>query len=99
MFNLEGTHLQVVRARSSAGYSVRLIIARSVVRAHSGPPTKKRERHGGLAQLGERLPCKQEVSGSIPLISTIEIRSKHLRRMLKCFDLASRKLEELHLEN
>ena len=26
---------------------------------------------GGLAQLGERLPCKQEVSGSIPLISTI----------------------------
>ena len=32
--------------------------------------TKKRERSGGLAQLGERLPCKQEVSGSIPLIST-----------------------------
>ena len=28
------------------------------------------ERNGGLAQLGERLPCKQEVSGSIPLIST-----------------------------
>ena len=28
---------------------------------------------GGLAQLGERLPCKQEVSGSIPLISTKEI--------------------------
>ena len=27
-------------------------------------------RCGGLAQLGERLPCKQEVSGSIPLIST-----------------------------
>ena len=26
--------------------------------------------HGVLAQLGERLPCKQEVSGSIPLIST-----------------------------
>ena len=28
--------------------------------------------YGGLAQLGERLPCKQEVSGSIPLISTKE---------------------------
>ena len=28
------------------------------------------EIRGGLAQLGERLPCKQEVSGSIPLIST-----------------------------
>ena len=26
---------------------------------------------GGLAQLGERLLCKQEVSGSSPLISTI----------------------------
>ena len=25
---------------------------------------------GGVAQLGERLPCKQEASGSIPLIST-----------------------------
>ena len=25
---------------------------------------------GDIAQLGERLPCKQEVSGSIPLIST-----------------------------
>ena len=27
-------------------------------------------KNGGLAQLGERLPCKQEVSGSNPLIST-----------------------------
>jgi hypothetical protein len=26
---------------------------------------------GELAQLGEHLPCKQEVSGSIPLFSTI----------------------------
>ena len=39
-------------------------------RVHFGPPHKKSERSGGLAQLGERLPCKQEVSGSIPLIST-----------------------------
>ena len=30
---------------------------------------------GGLAQLGERLPCKQEVSGSIPLISTTWVAS------------------------
>ena len=28
---------------------------------------------GALAQLGERLPCTQEVSGSIPLSSTINI--------------------------
>ena len=44
-------------------------------RVHFGPPlllksSIKEERYGGLAQLGERLPCKQEVSGSIPLIST-----------------------------
>ena len=26
--------------------------------------------NGGIAQLGERLPCKQEVNGSIPFIST-----------------------------
>ena len=29
--------------------------------------------HGGLAQLGERLPCKQEVTGSIPVLSTKEV--------------------------
>ena len=27
--------------------------------------------YGGVAQLGEHLPCKQGVSGSIPLISTM----------------------------
>jgi hypothetical protein len=26
--------------------------------------------YGGVAQLGERLPCTQEVIGSIPIIST-----------------------------
>ena len=26
--------------------------------------------YGDVAQLGERLPCKQEVAGSIPTIST-----------------------------
>ncbi len=33
-------------------------------------------RYGGLAQLGERLPCKQEVSGSNPLISTKYLKKK-----------------------
>ena len=28
------------------------------------------EAYGGIAQLGERLPCKQEVRGSTPLVST-----------------------------
>ena len=43
-----------------------------MVRVHFGPPLQRmgEEIDGGLAQLGERLPCKQEVSGSIPLIST-----------------------------
>ena len=30
----------------------------------------KNEIRGDIAQLGERLPCKQEVAGSIPTIST-----------------------------
>ena len=37
--------------------------------------TRLRRQDGGLAQLGERLLCKQEVNGSIPLISTIRARS------------------------
>ena len=32
---------------------------------------------GDIAQLGERLPCKQEVAGSIPTISTKRIK-RHL---------------------
>ena len=35
---------------------------------------KQETRDGGLAQLGERLPCKQEVTGSIPVLSTISKR-------------------------
>ena len=34
-------------------------------------PKRYSVEYGGIAQLGERLLCKQEVSGSIPLISTI----------------------------
>ncbi len=33
---------------------------------------------GGIAQLGERLLCKQGVSGSIPLASTTSVRFKVL---------------------
>ncbi|CAO3313240.1 hypothetical protein METHP14_950024 [Pseudomonas sp. P14-2025] len=46
--------------------------------------------YGAIAQLGERLPCTQEVSGSIPLGSTTfavrshlsELRNEHSARML-----------------
>ena len=41
-----------------------------MVRVHFGPPLQKKNLYGGLAQLGERLPCKQEVTGSIPVLST-----------------------------
>jgi hypothetical protein len=37
---------------------------------------------GALAQLGERLPCTQEVSGSIPLGSTIIFLKKYLTNIL-----------------
>ncbi|CAI8849790.1 hypothetical protein EMIT0P260_390001 [Pseudomonas sp. IT-P260] len=40
---------------------------RSAVRICPDPPIL----YGAIAQLGERLPCTQEVSGSIPLGSTI----------------------------
>ena len=34
-----------------------------------------RERYGGVAQLGEHLPCKQGVMGSNPIISTNEAKA------------------------
>jgi hypothetical protein len=56
---------------------------------------------GGVAQLGERLLCKQEVIGSIPFTSTIfflnvkrkcviAVKSAHFRLVFdqkRCFDL------------
>ena len=42
---------------------------RSVVQVHLGPPIRYDD--GGVAQLGERLPCTQEVIGSNPFTSTI----------------------------
>ena len=38
----------------------------------------KRKKRGGVAQLVERLPCKQEASGSNPLISTKPCRQQGL---------------------
>lgn len=42
------------------------------------------ERYGGLAQLGERLPYKQRVSGSSPLTSTIYADLAQLVEQLTC---------------
>ena len=45
---------------------------RSVVRVYPGPPFSEfGYKNGALAQLGERLLCKQDVVGSIPSGSTI----------------------------
>ena len=45
-----------------------------MVQLHPGPPSRLgqtvRASFGGVAQLGERLPCTQEVIGSIPFTST-----------------------------
>ena len=38
---------------------------------HKGQRRPIAERHGGIAQLGEHLLCKQGVKGSNPFISTI----------------------------
>ena len=43
-----------------------------MVRIHPDPPTEPRR--GAIAQLGERLLCKQEVTGSIPVGSTSKRR-------------------------
>ena len=43
-----------------------------MVRIHPDPPTERPTGcgRGAIAQLGERLLCKQEVTGSIPVGST-----------------------------
>ena len=44
-----------------------------MVRVHLGPPLSSvtHLKNGGVAQLGEHLPCTQGVIGSIPFTSTI----------------------------
>ena len=47
---------------------------------------------GDIAQLGERLPCKQEVAGSIPTISTIPQKHTLLRELRKQYNSQSFKI-------
>jgi hypothetical protein len=56
-----------------------------MVRIHPDPPTnaspaRNFEVSGAIAQLGERLLCKQEVIGSIPIGSTSNIQTRDTRR-------------------
>ena len=61
--------------------------------------------NGDIAQLGERLPCKQEVAGSIPTISTKTIEADRLLRIdgsvqvIERLHLVSKETGTLHLEN
>ena len=52
-----------------------LVLRVSVVQVHLGPPKNiladNNRKYGGVAQLGEHLPCKQGVRSSILLVSTI----------------------------
>ena len=54
-----------------------------MVRVHPDPPQRPAAYRitGGVAQLGERLLCKQEVTGSIPVGSTrISMESAGIQR-------------------
>ena len=49
---------------------------------------RQRQKLGGIAQLGERLNGIQEVSGSIPLISTIEaLKTIGFQGFFRCAEL------------
>ena len=58
---------------------------------------RKKHHNGELAQLGERLLCTQEVSGSIPLFSTI-FGIKHFRKSLTYYNTLRNFLKHFMLE-
>ena len=67
-------HGAAARARGALSCAARLPRHRRRCRCRRPPPCEgrwNRPLHGGVAQLGERLLCKQEVIGSIPFTSTI----------------------------
>ena len=47
-----------------------------IVKAKEQSKRTMGNRHGGVAQLGEHLPCKQGVMGSNPIISITEVKRK-----------------------
>ena len=47
-----------------------------MVRIHPDPPNGRPSGTGAVAQLGERLLCKQEAVGSIPSSSTSQFEAK-----------------------
>ena len=62
------SEVQVLPGPPSASYLNHMVLKRNAFR----PLSRDRiDQFGGIAQLGERLLCKQEVIGSIPFTSTI----------------------------
>ena len=61
-------------------------------------PDGKKTSHGAIAQLGERLPCTQEVGGSIPPGSTIIADSALERRSHSELCVASLRLDSPIME-
>ena len=55
---------------------------RSVVQLYPGPPLYR----GAVAQLGERLVCNQEATGSIPVSSTRKLGEYRRRRVSRLVD-------------
>ena len=69
--------MQLIRGRNGLERPLLTICRGHIVTAVALPQQSESSEfrmslHGGLAQLGERLPCKQEVTGSIPVLSTIK---------------------------
>ena len=67
---MRDTLCNVLRSVQGLKEAFTLFNLEGTARRHVSKEENEVEIDGGLAQLGERLPCKQEVSGSIPLIST-----------------------------
>ena len=57
------------------------------------PAVVRKKRDGGIAQLGERLHGMQEVSGSIPLTSTISGGAKLVKKLFCRCSLSPLRLE------
>ena len=74
LFNFEGLKLNLkgTARRWEQWRAVLLKEQRKIFREEKWLRTRQLNSslHGGIAQLGERLLCKQEVNGSIPFIST-----------------------------
>ena len=76
------TNTMLVVKRESKIFWVRCSILKDLLKRRK--TAKSRKIFGGVAQLGEHLPCKQGVMGSNPIISTKDL----LKRMLKYWLIA-----------